>query len=216
MITILHGQDLVASRSHLLACLEKSRLGGREIIWLGKGDLTGERTSQVFGESTLFGGSTTVVLENYLKLKPTLNKLLERSSAEIFLWEDDKRAPTSLSLFPGAKVLEFKLPSSLFKFLDGLRPNSPKSNIALYRLALVGSSAEMIFALLARRFVDLLLPPAKAADWQRARLLGQSRMFPQGKLAKSIHDLVALDLGQKTSSTPLSLTDELELFLCRL
>jgi hypothetical protein len=221
MITIIHGQNIVASREFLLGLIDKNRQGGKKIIRLEKNDQTVENASQILGGTDLFGAQNTLLLENYLKLKAlqkanTFQEFLNKSNSEIIIWEEDQRSPSALALFPTAKVFEFKLPPTVFKFLDGLRPGSPKNNVALHRQALAGSAAEMIFSLLARRFVDLSFPPAKAADWQKARLNAQARLFPKEKLTKAISDLLTIDLTQKTSSSPLSLSHELELFLLNL
>lgn len=221
MITILHGQNIHASRQFLNNLLEESRKGGKQILRLEKNDQTVEIASQFLGGTDLFGKTNTLVLENYLKLKSgkkpdSFHEYLTKSNSEIILWEDGERSSSALASFPGTKILEFKVPSSVFKFLDSLKPENPKANIESFHQALVGTAPEMVFSLISRRFVDLLSPPSKAAPWQQQRLATQSKLFSKEKLSWAVKDLLAIDLAQKTSSSPLTLKSQLELFLLNL
>ena len=220
MITLIHGQNTIASRQFLVELIEKEKKDGQVLVRFEKDDQTVSRATQLLAGENLFGQKTTLLLENYLKGKSDksldFESHLKKINASIIIWEDDQRPVSSLSRFPGARVLEFKLTSSVFKLLDGLSPASPESNLQLFHQSLKTAAPEMIFVMLAKRFVDLLSPPSKLAEWQKARLLAQSKHFPQTKLKEVIKNLLAIDLLQKTSSSPLSLEGELELFLIKL
>lgn len=218
MITILHGQDEVASRNYLNDLIKRAPEG---VIRLGKNDLAVEKLSQIVSGLSLFGETKQIVTENYLKQrlpsqKDAVREMLSNFAGEVIVWEDGPRSKTVLSLFSEAKILEFKIPSTVFKFLDNVRPKNPKDNIISFRQALVGSSPEIIFSMLARRFVEILSPSREAADWQKARLRAQAKFFSKTELVSGIRELLEIDIAQKTSSTPFLLGGKIEWFLSRL
>lgn len=216
MIIVIHGQNEVASRSYLSSLIEAGFSAG--VMRMDKSEITAEKVSQIAGGSSLFGEVRKVVIENYLKQRtpgkkgPT-DKALESFPGDLILWEDGQRSAGALSVFPTAKVFEFKVSSTVFKFLDSLRPGNPGGNILSFHQALGGSSPEVILPMLGRRMVDLLAPPSKVAGWQRERLKVQSRLFSEEVIVSAIRRLVEIDIGQKTSSSPLFLKGQIERFL---
>lgn len=218
MIIILHGQDDVASRNYLSNLVSKDPHG---VLKLEKVDLQVERLSQIVSGLSLFGETRKIVIENYLKQRSfdkgdAIREMLNTFLGEVVLWEDGQRLKTALSYFNEARIMEFKVPSVVFKFLDNVRPLAAKENIVFFRQALVGSSPEIIFSLLARRFVDLLSPSEKAADWQKVRLKNQANFFSEMRIKVAIEQLLEMDIAQKTSLTPLLLGGQIELFLSKL
>jgi hypothetical protein len=217
MITIIHGENTVASRQYLADVLKKFKSLGYGVIRPeGTRDL--ENFTDFSQSVTLFGQKTVVVLENFLKQKGKIKPSVNRDELnEVVFWEDGKRSAAVLAQFDKrAQVMEFKVPYSVFRLLDNLRPDNQKTTIRLYHQLLKNLPPEMIFSFVASRFIDLYYPPIGKPDWTKEKLSTQTQSFTKIKLAGILRELSAIDLGQKNSLSPLPLDKQLEVFLLKL
>ncbi|KKT75899.1 MAG: hypothetical protein UW69_C0008G0050 [Microgenomates group bacterium GW2011_GWA2_44_7] len=147
MIIIIHGQDEVASRKYLFELIKNTK---GETVRAGKSDLEGDNLSKALSDISLFAQERTIIIENFLKIKSLVLKenaknLFNNFSGTIIFWEDGQRPATLLSSFGKAKILEFKIQSSVFRFLDAIKPNQGQGNVSLFKQALIRSSPEIIF-----------------------------------------------------------------------
>lgn len=203
MITLIHGDDIVASRNYFL--LEKKKYPNSS-IYNGK-DLGYIELIELLQPRNLFFEKEAVFIENLFSKKELFSKLAD-SKLDIFLWEGKEISSVELTKLKAVNKL-FKLPQSFFSFLDSVRPNSSQ-NVVLFRHALKNTSEEMIFYMLIRQFRLLLavsdgkdgIDEAKRlAPWQRTKLTKQAAYFGKENLKKIYNKLYKIDLGIKTGET---------------
>lgn len=214
MITIFHGDNYVLSRRALNQSLTKTpeRLDAK--------NLTEERLTQALESNPMFQIPKIFVIENFLslphsKIKENLIKIvINNSASEIYLWEKKALTPAVKKQFGKAAIKEFKLPASLFNFLDDL-------TLTNFHQALINNPAELIFYLLHRRIsrlIQALDDPGslKGAPWQIGKLKTQAKKYSLDQLLDFHHQLLTLDEQLKTSQSILSLAGCLDLLLLEL
>jgi len=214
MITIFHGDNYVLSRQALNQSLTQTpeRFDAKH--------LTEETLTQALESNSMFKNDKIFVIENLLtlprsQLKEKLIKIvLNNPTSEIHLWEKKTLSPTVKKQFAQAVIKEFKLPASLFNFLDDL-------SLKNFHQALINNPPELIFYLLHRRISQLIQAlddptSLKGAPWQLGKLKSQAKKYSLDQLLDFHQKLLTLDEQAKTSQTVLSLTGCLDLLLLEL
>lgn len=226
MITILHGDDITASRSHLLE--KKQAAPGTVTLTTEQLNLTD--LAQIFEGEGLFEETKTVCIEDFFTKRKKgkeqdaiLTYLLSQGAHhDIVFWEKKQLTPSVLKLVKGARVIVFKLPQEIFSFLDGIRPGNAKQSMETFHKALKNTEAEMLFYMLIRQFRILLAlkdpkPTIDEAErlqpWQKTKLLSQSRTFDVVTLRKKYKALYEIDLQQKTGENATALPATIDFFL---
>jgi len=161
MLTILHGDDIASSRKYFLEQKEKYP----DAVFLEGEKIALDELEQAFASDGLFTTTKTVFIEQLLakrKKSKELDEIIGKlnsyaSSHEIILWEGKELEKTLLTNFKTATARPFKLPQTLFAFLDTLKPNNAKQLITLFHQTLEIVEVEMLFFMLIRHF-RLLLP----------------------------------------------------------
>ncbi|MEK7127923.1 MAG: hypothetical protein AAB838_04355 [Patescibacteria group bacterium] len=201
MITILHGEDEVASRRELDRII--SGFEGQIIRFEKTFDLTDlyQATSGLFNDKVL------VIIENYLGGKKKLD--LDAGDANVIFWEPKEVSKTVIGI---NKSLEFKIPTLIWKLCDSLKPTNGKQILPLFENTLKTTDIEFIFAMLIRQF-RLMLNPVGLAPWQASKIQSQSKVFGEENLKNIYQQLLTIDYENKTSLSPLSLKNNLEKFL---
>lgn len=227
MITILHGENIVASRNRLLELRQKAE--GKEIVTLPANvDIT--MFKQAAESTSLFGDDRLIIIEQLLTKigRKTSDEALRYLTSSTFdasciLWETKTIPPSILSLFPPKTVVEqFKFNKTLFQFLDNLKPQNTRSILTLYHACLDEEEPELIFAMIIRQ-VRLLLgiltqaenleELKRLAPWQRGKLVKQASLFSTEQLITFHNQLHKLDYQVKTGQTGFSLADNLDFLL---
>src|SRR3989338_7216865 len=127
MITLLHGDNIQASRNALIELKEKYK--GKEIRQLNGRDVDETKLIQALQSSSLFGGDTLVIIENLFtalggrkskRLDGVLVMLKESSQTiDVIVWEGKEVGKTVITgLGPTVKPQLFAIPTIIFKFLD--------------------------------------------------------------------------------------------------
>lgn len=197
MITVLYGEDTVSSRNYLTT-LRRS-YSAYEQIEIDAAKAVSEDLIQALQPQSLFSASRLVVVENGFKKID----LITGSGAEVVLWEDGNLTSSLLSKLPkGTKVMQFKPPVTVFKFLDSLRPTSASSLSLLHKTLSAGADPSLIFNLTLKRVHTLLLYMADPAmlrmqEWQVVRLGNQATDFGFEKLLEFYKELVDIDWSLK-------------------
>lgn len=227
MISIIHGDDIVSSRKYFLEQRQKTTNpftfeGGKIII----SDIL-----QVLEGGGLFGDDKKIFIEDFFsKRKPGLEfndiiSYLQKNSqnGDVYFWEGKEIPKKNLSIFPDCKVLAFKLPQTLFLFLDNIKLGNGKNLIILFHKTLATTEVELIFHMLVRQFRLLLASSGKGveqidevkrlAPWQKSKLVKQSSYFTVDKLKIIYKRLYKIDLLQKTGGLSLSLVQAIDFFL---
>jgi len=214
MISILHGDNYVASRQAL-----NQTLTNKPLKFEAK-TLTTEALTQVLESNPMFSINQPILIENLLtsirsKLKDSLIKIiLSNQEKTIFLWEKKLITPAVKKQFLKAQIKEFKLPPSLYSFLDTF-------NLKAFHQSLDQNPAELIFYLFHRRVSQLIQistdpQSVKGAPWQLGKLKSQASNLSLEKLLYLHQKLLEIDEQIKTGQTDVSLSTQLDLLLTTL
>lgn len=158
------------------------------------------------------------------EIENTLNNVragsLFTEKRAFILYFDSKLTANSLKKFPkNAKIEEYKLPKSIFKFLESFYPGNTKEVLNTLHEIANKQPPEFIFALLARQVKNLYCVKIGSQgvalqNWQIARLKSQTNRFPNGLLEEIISVLAEIDIEVKTSRAELIYS--LDLLIIRL
>lgn len=217
MITLLHGDNIEASRNELHRL--KDQALGSEIRQLDGQSIDAAVLVQSLESSSLFGEDTLVVIERlFVKLGrqqkkiEALCKILANASGDIVLWEDKEVGATVLKNLGTPTIRLFKLPVLIFQFLDGVRPNNAKQLLNIFGQL---ESPELVFAMLVKRIRFLLqiqgnVTPQGLSGWQLTRLTTQAKSFTMSELTRLYEALGDAEYGVKSGTSPFSLKQLLE------
>jgi DNA polymerase III delta subunit len=226
MLTIIHGDDIAASRLYYLQLKEKNP----EATTLDGQTVNATDLAQILEGGGLFTEDKTLFLENFILKKKTAAEYKEitaylneqAKSANIILWEGKELEKSTLTPYKQSTVRPFKLPQSLFAFLDSLRPGNGQQLLQLFHQTLTTVEVEAIFPMLIRQLRLLLAvhdTPAeieevkRMQDWQRSKLKSQSKLFTPKQLVYIFCQLFVMETGQKTGTLPTDLTTAIDILL---
>jgi len=228
MITVVHGDDLSASRNFL----QSARSNEKNCLFFQGSSMTVTDLTQALSNNGLFEESKTIIIENLVSQKKVKNELKSLAdiltnnseSHQIYLWEGKVLTAAQIKLFGSINEKLFKLPQSLFQFLESLYPNNLRSILHNYELLLKSAERELIFFMIVRQF-RLLLSSFSAesvsidemkrvAPWQKNKLKIQSRKFSEKKLLELYKLLGQIDNDSKIGARDLS--SSIDFFLLKI
>ena len=128
-----------------------------------------------------------------------------------------KRALTAtmLNKFPGARAEEFKTSSSLFKWLDLLGTDNTQQKLKYLQEAISSDGEYFCFLMLLRQIRMLIQAKdsgkVAGAPFVVNKVKAQARNFSLEQLLQIHQRLYTIDARQKTSRSPLTLFQELDL-----
>jgi DNA polymerase III delta subunit len=227
MITIIHGDDISASRNYYLDLKSKQN----DSISLNENFSISDLAQNTQG-SQLFSDPKSIFIENLLtkskktdELKKVLNFISDKQNDfNFFLWEPKEISKKDVNYFKNAESKVFKLPKKIFLFLDSLKPNNSKTAILLFHETLTsGIPAEMILFMMQRQlrlYMSLVDKSdeqideiGRMAPWQKAKIEKQAQMFDLQILKAIFKKLFLIEIGYKTGSLPLSLSQSIDILL---
>ncbi|HVZ58779.1 MAG TPA: hypothetical protein VG935_03455 [Patescibacteria group bacterium] len=227
MITIVHGSDIAASRNYLGSL----RLSTPEAVLIDGATISITDFQQALDSGGFFNDGKTIIVEhlyNRKKAKKEFDALIaiiqgKTLENEIILWEDKELDKRSLAIFPHATIKNYKLPQTLFLFLDSLQPSKGRQLVQLFHQALSGADEEMIFFMLIRQ-VRLLLAlhdktnetideAKRLAPWQLNKLQRQAKQFSIEQLIVVHTRFFELDKAMKTGELTSSLSTAIDILL---
>lgn len=233
MITIIHGDDISASRKFF----QELKYKQQSLVLFDGSKITITDLVQNVEGSTLFQGSTLSSSAIFIEDLLTKAKKIDRDSKEILdfiaknskssafiLWESKEIQKRDLGLFKDAKIHIFKLPKNIFLFLDELTPGNSKSLLNLFHQALDSGIKEELISFMIQRQFRLLLalsdPGNSQIDelvrllpWQLGRLQRQAKLFSVSDLIRIYKKLYQIEIAQKTGASSLSLTQNIDFLL---
>ncbi len=227
MLTIIHGDDTASSRKYF----SDQKNSHSEVIALDGEKVTLTDLKQVFEGGGLFSVTKNVFIEHLFGKKKkssdyaviTTYLQTNASSHNIFLWEGKEIDRSTLSPFKSASVKVFKLPQTLFLFLDSVKPGSSKTLISLFHKTLETSEMEMVFFMLVRQIRILLAMVEKSteeidevkrlAPWQKSKLQKQTASFEKSQLREIYKKLFRIEIGLKTGTLPNPLISSIDFLL---
>jgi len=234
MITIVHGDDVAQSRNYFLKLKHPSKDGQKNVISYDANKITITDLIQNVEGSDLFNSAKKIFIEGFLSktkrkdatVKRILDFIIKNSDeSDFMLWEEKEISKRDLFIFKNATIKTFKLPKNIFIFLDNLRPNNTRQLLNLFHKMLNENvSEELILFMLQKRFRLLLsfCDPSetanseevtKLASWQSVRLINQAKLFKLDTLKKIYQKIYKIELGQKTGTLPLSLSQSIDFLL---
>jgi DNA polymerase III delta subunit len=226
MIILLHGDNIVASRSELNRFREVSV--GKEIINLDGKNLEESTLIQSLEGSGLFNDNVLVVIENLFGkivkktgLVKKYAQIIDKSvtSQTVLLWED-RELPKGVMTLLGSNVTNrlFAIPKTIFTFLDSIGAVKPDKLLLLYSETIKTSAPELLMFMFSKRIRQLIQVKDHAASpdilsWQIGRLTSQANYFTMEKLVMIYKKLTQIEYSIKSGTSPFDLTQNLELLL---
>lgn len=221
MITLLHGDHIVASREELTLRIEEARYNGKEVRRFDGKTLDALTLTQAVESSSLFGGTVLVVIERFLSKDTKLAEIIKRSagSTDSIIWEDKEIGKTLVGLLgAGIEVKLYKIPAVIWDLLDSIKPENASRLLALLSQVLKRDAAELVFYHVVNRVRSLIMikdgvAPEAIKPWQAGRLTSQAKSFTMDRLLSMEKRLLDIDASIKTGTSPFPLAQQLELFV---
>ncbi|MCJ7826107.1 hypothetical protein MUP56_00630 [Patescibacteria group bacterium] len=225
MVTILHGDNIVASRNELNRL--KGAAKGKEIRDINGKNLDEASLRQAVESSSLFGDTLCIVIEQLFTNLGRKEKLIKLYASilmdaskqnEIILWESKELGKTAVSLFPANCIKFFKLPAVIFQFLDALRPQNQKNLLTIFDGLVNTEAPELVLYMIESRVRQLIevkdgVMPNKMSPWQQSRLTNQGKSFTMDKLLVMHQQLIDLEYSFKTGTAPFTLSQLITQFV---
>lgn len=215
MITILHGDNYLASRLVLNELKKSVKLDAKSI---SEADLT-----QALESTAMFSiDEEPIIIENLLTLPRSKNKqklidiVIKAEDKQIYLWDKKAITPAVKKQFNKATIKEFKLTKYVYKFLDSIKPDNQLVILKLLHQTLESDAVELTFYLLHRRISQLIQAlddprELKGAPWQLGSLKNQAKLFTLTQLQNFQKKLLNIDFEIKTGQSTLPLASRLDL-----
>lgn len=222
MLYLLVGDDTAESRNHFLRLKEEYRSKGYEIINLNEQNIN-ELQKWLYQSQQLFTQKKAFFAENLLN-KQTIKILSfydnKNKEIDFILWEEKLEEKAAKKIFKNAKVLSFKLPYNIFRFLDSVYPSNLHSAYAYLTSVAKIVDENIILYMLQQRFRDLIIikgglkPKKNLADWQINRLKSQAEKWEEEKLISFYDALYRIEVNQKTGQAVYSIKKSLDILMC--
>lgn len=227
MTTILHGDDDVKIHAELSHHLDLAKQKNIPVVRLTAKGLAFSDLETALGTDELFATEKTVVIDGLhslpkSKLKEELIDLIRsmQTDIEVILLENKILTPTQLKKFPQARVSLSKIPAQLFAWLDSLGLQPATKLITVFHDIIKNQEPELVFAMIIRQTRILLSYVSDGVysgpPFGKTKIMRQARSFSITKLILLHEKLLDIDLGQKTSRSVLTLTQEIDLWLTEL
>ncbi len=228
MLTILHGDDEIAIHKELSRQIADANARGVQVVRVDAKGLTLPILESMLGTQELFATEKVLIIDRlHGLLKSKAKDELIQLTADrlqttdemmsVILVENKVLTATMLKKFPSANAKVFKLPMLLFSFVDSLGMQPPARLITSFHQVIQTQDAEFVFAMLMRQVRMLVAYISdgsySGAPFGRAKIATQSSKFSLERILALHSQLLAIDIGQKTSRSALSLTQEIDLFL---
>lgn len=228
MVTLIYGEDTAASRNYYLTERNKHT----EKVILDGATLTLTDLLQAMSGSGLFGDQQAVFIDELLSKRKASKELDEitasiaTADAPVFLWESKDLTAKQVASIKGATIKQFKVPQTVFAFLDALAPRNQKKLTQLFHELQKDEDANYVLFMLLRQ-VRLLLALSsenaatisevkRLAPWQQGKLQKQAKLFSQEQLITLHEKLYQLELGQKTGGLSMPLDKAIDFLLLSL
>lgn len=216
MIYLVHGQDQTSSYLRVREIVKNFPRTSK--TYYSREATEDELYMAIFGQN-LLEEKTVIIVENFLKDKK-LNlddgffKRIPKEKTVIFWEQSEVTSSMQKKLQTLAKIENFKLPATIFRFLDSLAPGSKKPLVLLSRLeaekeeAMLWHLANRVFLLILARFGLNISEVSRIndrviLDWQWNLIVEQSRLFKLRSLLDFFGGILKADLIVKSGNTEL-------------
>ena len=234
MLTIICGEDIVASRNYLSQMKNEFSKKGEEVTNLSpqevpdilkwQGDNLNLFSSKLIFitehlESSIIRkrGKKSVKKSTVKTLEEIVLEIAGRKDIELINWEE--KAGREVKLKDSAKVKEFKPSKSIFKLLESCSPGNLKVFVETLSIISESQDETFIFIMLYRHIRTLLLAHEgifanTVQSWQRHNLSSQTKLWTQNKLSDFYEGLYRIETSTKSGTNPYGVKKSLEILAC--
>ena len=228
MLTVIAGEDIVASRKKLLEVKTDYVSKKYNPVFLALSNIL-DKIKIDEQEVNLFGDSSVYFIENLSKkyngrqktvFKDSIVEFSKNRNITLVDWEAGKSAYDISGLKRIATTfIECKPSKSIFELLDSCYPKNLKTFIKSYRELTLTQDEMFIFIMLVKHIRNLILAkvdalPQSIKPWQRSKLTHQSALWTEKNLVSFYDGLAKIDIALKTGASSYSIGQSLELLLC--
>src|SRR3989344_1536394 len=218
MLVIFCGQDTVSSRQKFINYKQSKIDEDFEVLSIQNSNITVE-LSQLTDSLGLFFDKKIIALEECLKDKKCRDYLknYQEVDIEITIFESELSEKELRYVFPKAKFINSKLPSSVFTLLDSLTPKNLNHAISQLGEVVSQDNQLLIFYMIKSRIRELILVKKNLLDniklqaWQMGKLKRQASMWEESRLISCYDKLFKIEKNTKTSSGVFSIKQSLEM-----
>lgn len=218
-IVVIQGDDTARSWARVQKIIAVARARGWEISKYEFGQPLS--LAEVVSSGNLFANERLFIVEDARILGKGdfvwLAKNQEKFAGKVLLYFDGFPPANVQRMLPrGAKSEEYKLPKTIFRFLDGLYPGNGRRSVILFHQLKSVEPVELVFNLIAKRFKELYWVKKAASTlnypaWRKTILRNQAAKYTDPQLSEIITSLARADVEVKTGQT--SLGDVLDLII---
>jgi len=224
-VIVYSGEDIISSRKAFLDELESLKDKDFEITRLSSKEVDKNSLLLALESPSLFGKEKAIGIENFFSGQKSKEKediveyLGKQGQATVLFWETKDFSKKEQAGFPQNFVFKtYKLPQSIFGFLDNLSSRNPSQNLVNFNNASLSADVSFILLMMIRQFRLMIMAKDPSAlsglpSWQQGKIIKQSSSFSLNELADIYRKLLVIDIKQKTSGGSLSLKSSIELFL---
>lgn len=223
MIKIICGEDITSALNYFNQIKNSFRKNNYQLIEVNGANINDvisqtESNLSLFNQKIAYFGqflfSSLIKNKNLFK---KIKKINADNETVFYIYEDKKKY--ELNLYKEFKIIEFRLTNNLFTLLDLFLPGKKISFLKLSRQIIDEKNENLFFYLLTKRIRELLVInnggiPEGAKAWQLIKLKKQAQFWEKEKLINAYQSLFRIEIDQKTSQTPFSLSQSLDIFAC--
>ncbi|MBI2641576.1 hypothetical protein HYW87_03215 [Candidatus Roizmanbacteria bacterium] len=224
MLTIICGEDTVASRKYLQSLKQDfskknysikfmpSSLIGEIVKWQGQ-------SMDLFTRKSIFFTELLRKKVNKKDVRTTslLKEIHDSKDIELFDWEDE--SARNLPFSRVGSVKEFKLSANIFKLLDSFYPKNKVVFLELLAKVSQSQDEHFIFLMLQRHVRNLILAkenalPNTIQQWQVWKLKSQASHWSKINLIELYEAFMRVEMKEKTGKNPYSIKESLDILAC--
>jgi len=221
MIHVICGEDSVASRDYFVNLKKNYYQKNYLVIELKEDDFYQLTETEIF--SSLFYQNKIFFAENLHQAISKNQKLMDKINQlfmdknNLYIWEN--KSKYELKNFTRLKIIEFKLEKNVFILLDNFFPGNKKNFFQLFHQLVNEKKESLFFYLLAKRVRQLLIiksgvKPESIQSWQLKKLKYQAEKWSMDSLIRLYQSFFNIEQDIKSSQTPYSLTQLLDILIC--
>jgi len=221
MIYVICGENIIASRDYFLQKKKEYQEKNYLLIDLKPENIENISETEIF--SPLFHQDKVFFGENFYQTVSKNKKLLEKikklfgDKTHLFLWEEKQKY--QLSAYAAFQILEFKLEENIFTLLDNFYPGNKKKFLLLFHQLIDEKKSHLFFNLLIKRVRNLILIKKNLKTkglslWQTKKLKQQAAFWSSEKLIRCYQALFNVETDIKTSQTPYTINQLLDILVC--
>jgi hypothetical protein len=224
MLTIICGEDVVASREFLYSTLEAAKKKGIEVTGIRADDLATLVDQPVVG---LFSTETIYTIENLNRsiarkgskhTIETLQKIANSKTIHLYDWENFISS-RELKIAKVGIVKEFKPANNIFQLLDACYPGNAKTFLTVMHNITDVKNEMFVYLMLLRHVRTVFLTkvtglPHTTNPWQKSKLSAVARQWDGARLTDFYGRLLAIDTSLKTGKNVYGVQRSLDILAC--